>query len=266
MSEASAQDDPVLARREGPLLLLTLNRPERLNAVSLPLYRELGRFLDEAGGDSGIRCVVLTGAGRAFCVGADLKAHGEGPPTGEERPRYVETAQEVNRRIQMGGVPVVAAVNGHAIGAGLELALSADFMIVAEEAKLRFPEVSLGTFVGGGVAYTLAERVGVLKARELVYFGDFFLGAEAAEMGIANRAVPTDEVLEVALEWAHRLALQAPRSLAAAKRLIGPAGTVSRRKALAQEAEALMEIFGTRDWAEGVEAFHEKRKPRFTGE
>jgi enoyl-CoA hydratase/carnithine racemase len=266
VSDVPEEGDPVLARRDGPLLVLTLNRPDRLNAVSLPLYQDLGRRLEKAALDPEVRCAVLTGAGRAFCVGADLKAHGGGPPTGEDRRQYVKAAQAANRRIQLGSLPVVAAVNGHAIGAGLELALSADFMIVAEEAKLRFPEVSLGTFIGGGVAYTLAERVGVLKARELVYFGDFFSGRDAADMGIANRAVPTREVLGVALEWGHRLALQAPRSLAAAKRLIGPAGTVSRRKALAWEADALMEIFGTRDWAEGVAAFHEKRKPHFTGE
>jgi len=256
----------VLSRREGPVLVLTLNRPERLNAVSLPMYRAMDRALREAASDPGVRTVVVTGAGRAFCVGADLKAHGEGPPTGEERREYVETAQRVNRRIQEGPVPVVAAVNGHAIGGGLEMALSADFLLVAEEAKLRFPEVSLGTFVGGGVVYTLPERVGALKARELLYFGDFFLGREAAEMGLANRALPAQEVLPTALAWAGRLADQAPRSLAAAKRLVGPAGTMSRKKALAREGEALLEIFGTRDWAEGVRAFSEKRQPRFTGE
>lgn len=262
----AAEPPTVLVAREGPLLVLTLNRPDRLNAVSLPLYAELERRLEEAATDPLIRCVVLTGGGRAFCVGADLKAHGEGAPSGEERARYVATAQRVNRRIQTGPVPVVAAVNGHAIGAGLELALSADFMIVAEEAKLRLPEIALGTFVGGGVVYTLAERVGVLRARELVYFGDFFLGRDAAEMGVANLALPAESVLGTAREWALRLARQAPRSLAAAKRLIGPAGTLSRKKALAREAEALLEIFGTRDWAEGIAAFHEKREPRYTGE
>lgn len=259
-------DEPVLSRREGAVLVLTLNRPERLNAVSLPLYRHLDRELQAAADDSRIRAVVLTGAGRAFCVGADLKAHGEGPPRGAELRSYVETAQQVNHRIQTGPVPVVAAVNGHAIGGGLELALSADFMLVAEAAKLRFPEVALGTFVGGGVVYTLAERVGVLRARELLYFGDFFLGGEAAALGVANRALPAEEVLPTALEWADRLAERAPRSLAAAKGLVGPAGTMSRSEALAREGEALLEIFGTGDWAEGVAAFHEKRPPRFTGQ
>lgn len=150
------------------MLVLTLNRPQRLNAVSLPMYEMLLGELRQAGSDRDVRCVVLTGQGRAFCVGADLKSHGEGPPTGAERQRYVRTAQRVNRRIQMGPTPVVAAVNGHAIGGGLEMALSSDFMVVADEAKLRFPEVALGTFVGGGTVYTLAERVGTLDRKSVV--------------------------------------------------------------------------------------------------
>lgn len=261
-----AANDPVLSRREGSLLVLTLNRPGRLNAVSLPLYRRLLEALKEADADPGVRCVVLTGAGRAFCAGADLQAHGDGPPDGAERRRYVSTAQEVNRRIQEGSKPVVAAVNGHAIGAGLEMALSADFMVVAEEAKLRFPEVSLGTFVGGGTVYTLTERVGTLKARELLYLGDFFRGGEAAGMGLAWKAVPAEEVRPTAMELATRLAERAPRSLAWAKRLVGPAGTMSRGRAMALEARALEELFGTHDWQEGVDAFHEDRPPKFTGE
>lgn len=263
---SAPDDEPVLARREGPVLVLTLNRPDRLNAVSLPMYRRLAEELEGAAADREVRCVVITGAGRAFCVGADLKSHGEGPPTGEERARYVRTAQEVNRLIQLGPVPVVAAVNGHAIGGGLEMALSSDFMVVAEEAKLRFPEIALGTFVGGGTVYTLAERVGTLKARELVYLGEFFRGAEAAEMGIAWKAVPSETVLDEALALAARLAERAPIPMSYAKRLIGPAGTMSRDEALRLEAEALEHVFGTRDWKEGVEAFHEKRPPRYVGE
>lgn len=265
-STGDATHEPLLVRRVDAILLLTLNRPDRLNAVSLAMYEALAAELRSASDDPSVRCVVITGAGRAFCVGADLKSHGEGPPTGEERRRYVRIAQRVNRRIQLGPKPVVAAVNGHAIGAGLEMALSSDFMIVAEEAKLRFPEIALGTFVGGGVVYTLAERVGTMKARELIYLGDFLLGAEAARMGVANRAVPAGEVVEEAMALAARLAELAPRSLAYAKRLIGPAGTMTREEALRREARALEKVFGTRDWREGVAAFHEKRPPRFTGE
>lgn len=257
---------PVLAETRGPVRLLTLNRPERLNAVNTGLYHGLLDALRAAEGDREVRAVVLTGAGRAFCAGADLKAHGDAPPTGEDRRRYIRLAQRVNRKLQLGRLPVVAAVNGPAVGAGLELALSADFLLVAEEAKLRLPEVALGTFVGGGVVYTLAERVGVLKAREIIYFGDFFTGREAAEWGVASRALPGEAVLEEALAWGSRLAERAPLSLAAAKRLVGPAGTLPRKMALRAEARALEEVFGTRDWAEGVAAFAEKRTPRFTGE
>lgn len=256
----------VLRTRDRAVLELTLNRPERLNAVSRSLYEGLIEGLTAAAEDPEVRCVIVTGAGRGFCAGADLKAHAEsGPPDGGERARYIDAAQRANRLLQTLDRPVVAAVNGPAVGAGLELALSADFMIVAEDAKLRLPEVALGTFIGGGVAYTLAERIGVLKARELIYFGDFFSGSEAAAMGVANLAVPTAEVLGSARSWARRLAERAPRSLAAAKRLIGPSGERTREEAMEGERAALDEIFGTEDWAEGIAANREGRPPRFRG-
>lgn len=255
----------VLASRDGPLAVLTLNRPDRLNAVNLRMYERLAAELATADEDPAVRCVIVTGRGRAFCAGADLKAHAAGPPSPTERSRYARAAQWANRLLQTMGTPVVAAVNGHAVGAGLELALSADFAVVGEDAKLRLPEVALGTFVGGGVVYTLAERVGVLKAREIIYMGDFFSGAEAADMGIANRAVPAAEVMAVATEWGRRLARRAPVSLAAAKRLIGPAGFATRDEAMKREQEALERVFGTEDWKEGVAAFHAKRPPRFRG-
>ena len=255
----------VLAARDGVVRTLTLHRPHRLNAVNLPLYAKLVAELETAEADPGVRCVIVTGSGRAFCAGADLKAHAERPMTEEERDRYIRAAQRANHLMQSMGTPVVAAVNGHAIGAGLELALSADLAVVAEQAKLRLPEIALGTFLGGGVVYTLAERVGVLKARELVYLGDFFSGAEAARMGVVNRAVPADEVLPAARALAARLARRAPIPLARAKRLIGPAGTLPRERALERERAALEEVFRTDDWAEGVAAFREGRAPKYRG-
>ena len=260
-----SEANPVLASRDGPLLTLTLNRPHRLNAVSLPLYERLIAELEGADADREVRCVILTGTGRAFCAGADLKAYGDRQPSPGERQRYIEMAQRANRLIQTIGTPVVAAVNGHAIGAGLELALSADFAIVAEDARLRLPEVALGTFVGGGVVYTLAERVGVLKAREIILLGDYFSGKAAAAMGVVNRAVPEGEVFIKATSLAYRLAGLAPIPLAAAKKLIRPAAALSREEALERERAALEEIFGTADWREGLAAFHEKRPPRFKG-
>jgi enoyl-CoA hydratase len=266
VAESAPHEAEVLVARWEDVAELTLNRPHRLNAVSLVLYERLIDALTAAEADRGIRCVVVTGSGRAFCAGADLKAHRDGPPSADERTRYVSAAQEANRLLQTMGTPVIAAVNGAAIGAGLELALSADLMIVAADAKLRLPEVALGTFIGGGVSYTLAERVGVLKARELILLGDFFSGADAQDWGAANLAVPADQVLETARAWARRLAAQAPRSMAAAKGLVGLWSRMSRDEAMERERAALEEIFGTEDWAEGVSAFHEGRSPRYTGD
>ena len=256
---------PVHLRHEGPLAFLTLNRPSRLNAVSLPLYNALAEILQALGNDSAVRAVLITGAGRAFCVGADLKAHGEAEPTREERRRYAEAGQRVYRALQTLPKPVVAAVNGHAIGAGLELALSCDIIVVADEAKLRFPELALGTFVGGGLTYTLMQRVGVCRAKELVFLAEFFDGKEAARIGLVNRCVPTVEVLVSATTLAQRLAAMAPLPLALAKRLFDQAWHLDAEAALKRETEALLQCMETSDWREGIEAFHERREPRFTG-
>jgi enoyl-CoA hydratase len=169
---------------DGKIALIRLNRPERMNAVSLSLYRELAEALAslaeeaEETEQASLRALILTGAGRAFCVGADLKSHGKAPPDAAWRQEYVEAAQEAARRLQRFPTPTIAAVNGHAIGAGLDLALSCDFVVVSDSAKLRFPEMSLGTFVGGGLTYTLSRRVGLARARELVLLCPMFGGPE----------------------------------------------------------------------------------------
>ena len=256
---------PVLVERDDAVSILTLNRPDRLNAVSPDLYKELTTALEQIAEDRSVRSVVLTGAGRGFCVGADLKSHAEGPMSDEERRQYIDSAQAVNLMIQQSRVPVVAAVNGHAIGAGLELALSADFVLVAEEAKLRLPEVALGTFVGGGVTYRLPQRVGDLKARELILLGRFFSGKEAEAIGLANRALPAGDVLTAALAMAKELAAAAPLSMEQAKRLLNAAAESTAEATLADEARTLDRIMQTEDWAEGVQAFAAKRPPKYSG-
>jgi enoyl-CoA hydratase len=265
-SRSAEPAPPVLAELDTPpTAVLRLNRPDRLNAVSLELYEQLVQALEAIDADERFRVVVITGEGRAFCVGADLKSHGEGDPDPEIRLRYVETGQAVYRLLQELRVPVVAAVNGHAIGAGLELALSCDIIVVNEDAKLRFPEIALGTFIGGGTVYTLAQRVGLAKAKELIMLGEFFLGADAQAFGLANRAVPAAEVWDHSMQFAEALAAQAPKSLAFAKQLLRRAQRVDYDTAMALEADALLSCMTTNDWHEGIEAFHEKRSPKFTG-
>ncbi len=266
MAKAESEESfPLRADRVGRVALLTLDRPARLNAVSLALYDALAAELADLASDPDVRAVVVTGEGRAFCVGADLKAHGSAEPTAAERRRYVDAGQRANRALQRLPQPVVAAVNGHAIGAGLELALSADLIVVAEEAKLRLPETALGTFVGGGATYTLPERVGLARAKELILLGDFFTGREAVDMGLANRAVPAERVLEEAMALAERLAERAPHSLRKAKRLLNGAVRRKAGRTLRREAETLLGCMETEDWREGVRAFAEKREPEFSG-
>lgn len=259
-------DPELLVDFSPPLAKLTLNRPHRLNAVSRGMYGDLDGAFDRIAEDRGVRAVVLTGAGRAFCVGADLKSHGEGEMDDEQRRAYAALGQRVCQRIQECTRPVVAAVNGHAIGAGLEMALACDLLVIAEEAKLRFPEIGLGTFVGGGVTVTLVQRVGMTRAKELVLCGRFFRGAEAHAWGLCNEVTPAAEVLERAGSLAVELAHKAPVSMGLAKELLHGAWNADMATALAREADALVSCMRTKDWKEGIDAFEQKREPRFTGQ
>jgi enoyl-CoA hydratase len=198
-------------------------------------------------------------------VGADLKAHDSDELTAIERRSYVRAGQHVYRLMQRSSKPIVGAVNGHAIGAGLELALSCDFVVIAEAAKLRFPEVALGTFVGGGTVYMLPRRVGLARAKELILLGKFFTPQDAVNWGIANQVAATDDVIRIAQEIAQQLAQRAPLSLAYAKRLLNRAEQLEPDRALRLEARALLACMATEDWKEGVRAFHEKREPRYRG-
>ncbi|HUF50429.1 MAG TPA: enoyl-CoA hydratase/isomerase family protein [Longimicrobiales bacterium] len=261
-----AEPAPVLTSRDGAILWIQLNRPDRLNAVSRPLYELLTDTVADADADLSVRVVVLTGTGRAFCAGADLKAHAAGPPSPQERRQYARSAQRANRTLQTCGKPVIAAVNGAAVGAGLELALSCDFMVAAADAKLRLPELALGTFFGGGVAHTLPQRVGLGKARELLFLGDFFTGADAAAMGLALAAVSAESLEDTVRSLATKLAERAPAPVRLAKQLLRRAPRMSLRAVLREEERALLQCMATRDWAEGAAAMAEKRAPRYTGE
>ncbi len=253
----------VLVSRSESVVTLTLNRPERLNAVSEELYEELIAALIEAERASAIRCVVLTGAGRGFCAGADLKAHRSGLRSPEELTRYARLGQRVCQEIQMMHTPVVAAVNGYALGAGAELAVSADFLVMAQDARMGFPEVSLGTYVGGGVTHRLPRLVGLRRATDLLILGERFTGQQAREWGLAYAAVPGAQLLSAANELAAALAAKAPLSLSRMKAALRREDSLE--VALAEEPRELLALMATRDWAEGVAAFGDRRPPVFQG-
>ena len=258
------ESSPVLADHDGTVLRLTLNRPDRLNAVSEELYAALLAHLAKAESEKRTRCILLEGTGRAFCAGADLKAHGSGTRTRRQCEDYVDLGQRVCGKLQRIGIPVVAAVHGYALGAGAEIAVSADFLVVAEDAQMGFPEVSLGTFVGGGVTYRLPRLAGLRRATELLILGERFTGRQALEWGLAYAAPSAEDLDRVAGELAAQLAAKAPISFAHMKRRL--AETTNLSGSLRGEATDLLTVMRTRDWAAGVAAFADKREPTFHGD
>jgi enoyl-CoA hydratase len=234
---------------------IQLNRPDRLNAVSEEVYADLEAAVRSAAENAEVRAVLLTGAGRAFCAGADLKAHAERERTPAERRAYVWAGQRVCRLLQRMPQPVVVAVQGHAIGAGAELALSADVIVCAEDAVFSFPEVGLGTFVGGGVSQRLPLAVGTIRAKQLLLLGRTLTGAEAVRWGMATEAVPADDLRRRAVEIAQQLAEQPRLSTSLAKDALGRVGSTSLDEALVFEAEGLLGCMESDDWTAGVRRF-----------
>jgi len=257
-------EEPTRYERDGDVARVRLNRPDSLNAVTPALYEGICDGLERAADDDA-RVVVLEGEGRAFCVGADMENHDEAERTQKERREYVWQAQEAAKAVQTHPQPVIAKVQGYAIGAGAELALSADFVFMGEDAEIRFPEVSIGTYIGGGVTYTLAARVGQARAKELVLSAASLTGSEAADEDVVTSAHPDGELEDAVDELAEELAGNAPIPMEFAKEQFGRVGQATRDDMLTAEAEALLACMATDDWQEGVDAFAEDREPSFEG-
>jgi enoyl-CoA hydratase len=245
---------------------IRFNRPHRLNAVIESLFRETLDALATAERDRNVRAVIVTGEGRAFCVGADLKEHAKGERTGAQKRAYLQLAQDVCARIRGLRKPVIAAVNGYALGAGAEMAINADFVLMAKSARIGFPEASIGTFIGGGLTRVLPQLIGLAKARELVFLGELIEGPEAKAIGLATASFPDETFRDDVYAFADRLAAQAPLSIALAKEQLNRGSERTYEAALVTELEGVLSCMSTRDWQEGIDAFAAKRKPAFRGE
>jgi enoyl-CoA hydratase len=260
MPDASSPPSLVLAERRGRVLLLTLNRPEKLNALSKALLRQLAAVLSEAERDRGTACVVLTGAGRAFCAGADIS---------DMLARGVESYADPERlacwrAIQDFGKPIIAAVNGIALGGGLELALLCDIVIAADNAKFGTPEIKIGSFPGDGGTQRLPRLVGKSFAMQMVLTGDMVDAALAERKGLISEVVPADRLLQRALEIAGKIACQSAAITPYAKRAVLAAFETSLADGLQVEHRLTVEAFATQDRMEGLRAFAEKRQPAFS--
>ena len=241
---------------------ITLHRPERRNAFSGQMGRELGLAYLRCDADDDVRVIVLTGAGSAFCAGADL---GGGAATFEAPDMVDFSAAAVDPPAFALRKPVIAAVNGHAIGLGLTLALQCDIRLVAREAKLGIVQVRRGVMPDAYAHWTLPRLVGVARAADLLLTGRTFDGAEAERLGIASRALPAAEVLPAALAIARDIATNtAPLSVAISKRLLWESGGLTAAQVERKETALHRVLMGRPDAVEGVMAYLEKRDPRWT--
>lgn len=238
---------------------ITLNRPEAMNAWTPQLSDELSLAMGAADADDEVRAVVLTGAGKAFCAGADLSA-GEsgflaGGASAQEGPRLMP--YKVRK-------PVIAAINGHAVGVGITYPMLCDIRIVSETAKIQYAMVRRGIVPELGSHVLLPRIIGFSRAADLMLTGRLIMGTEAAQMGLASRAVPADEVLNVALEMARDIAINvAPVSAALAKQLMWDGINTSLDQMIATEGKLLPILAAAPDSGEGVRAFFEKRTPQW---
>jgi 2-(1,2-epoxy-1,2-dihydrophenyl)acetyl-CoA isomerase len=255
-------DDVLRSERDGSVLTLTLNRPDALNSLNTELRGALLAALKAAARDEGVRAVVLTGAGRGFCAGADLRGG-----SGEREFRRVLAAEynPLIEAIRALPKPVVAAVNGAAAGAGMSLALAADLVVAAEGVRFVPAFAKIGLVLDSGLARTLVRAVGRHRAFEILLGERHVHAEEAHELGLVAAVVPPDMLVETSRALARRLASGPTRGIGLTKRLLNAAEDATLGEALGAEA-ALQELAGrTDDHAEGVAAFTEKRDPDFTG-
>ena len=260
--------DLVLLEKSGQIATVTLNQPATLNALTVDMVECLGKIVGELAGDPDVRAVLLTGAGRGFCSGANLLG-GTGQALGAGGMGVRAALMAMNgvlTSIAEMEKPWLAAVNGPAVGGGCSLALTCDLVLAAESAYLCVGYVNIGMVTDMGASYLLPRLVGLRKANELAFFGERIHGPQAAEMGLINRAVPGDKLMETAREWAARLATGPTLSLGAMKLAMRRALHGTYRDALNSEAMMISLIAQTEDAAEGLLAFYQKRKPAFKGQ
>lgn len=251
----------VTSETDGPIGVVTIDRPRQRNALSSAVLREIGDALEAHDRDPEIRVMVLTGGTEVFAAGADLKEFAESTPVqllGGERLAQFDRIWSISK-------PVIAAVSGYALGGGCELAMACDMIVASETAQLGQPEISVGLLPGAGGTQRLTHIVGKAKAMEMILTGAPIDAHTAERLGLVNRVVPAERVVEEAKELARVIATKSPIGVKLAKQAILKAGELPLREGLGFERQQFLILFGTEDAKEGIGAFVEKRAPSFKG-
>jgi len=252
-------DDPVLTQRHDSLLLITLNRPEARNAINTAVAEGIAAALDELDADDALKAGVLTGAGRSFCAGMDLKAFvaGERPWVGDRG--FAGIVQRASRK------PLIAAVEGFAVAGGFEIALACDLLVAARNAKFGVPEVRRSLVAAGGALLRMPQRMPYALAMELALTGDQIEAQRGHELGIVNRLTEPGQAVDVALELAERIAANGPLALAATKEVLQAQRDWSQEEFWERQRAIVEPVFASQDAQEGAAAFAEKRAPVWQG-
>jgi len=248
----------------GTISTVTINRPEKLNALNEAVLRELLACTEELARNSGVRALILTGAGeKAFIAGADI-AYMAGLDVRGARA-FAELGHKVCDALGALPFPVIAAVNGFALGGGTEVALACDFIYASTKAKFGQPEVKLGVIPGFGGTQRLARRVGLGLAKEIVFSGEMITAEEAFRIGLVNAVCPPEELMPRVRKVAESIAARGPLAVAEAKRVMDLGFDLTLDRANELERQAFAGLFATQDQKEGMQAFVEKREPKFAG-
>jgi enoyl-CoA hydratase/carnithine racemase len=245
---------------EDGIAVLSVIRPEALNALNRDIVDEIDKLVDKIAGDDTVRCLLIHND-KNFAAGADIKAMAVCDEEGAKAFAFSPTYNKIASL----GIPVIAAIEGYALGGGMELALTADIRIAGESAKMGFPEVTLGIFPGAGGTIRAPRLIGEAFAKELIFTGDAVTAERALQMGLVNRVVGDDAVLDESLRLAKRIARRGPVALRMVKDVINKGlDEPDNIKAIDYEAQQWAKLFNTEDQKEGMRAFMEKRKPDFT--
>ena len=259
--------DQLLAEREGHVLILTLNRPERLNAISGPMMSALARTLQEANRDPEVRVVILTGSGRGFCAGLDLVDSGPGARANREPQVQQLFGIDDSPPVALWRMdkPVICALNGAAAGYGMDLALLCDMRIAGESGRMACVTAKRNLLPESGGTWLLPRLIGWGKAAELFFRGKVVGAQECKELGIVNEVVPDADLLPTAKQWAAEIAANAPMAVQATKRMMRQGVDETYETTVDHLLVHLRVLFGMEDFKEGVNAFMEQREPNFTG-